>query len=332
MMHLAGFGRAGDHSNAARCFSMNASSVIGGRPPSFSTRSFVPAKIPFWWSIATSLRCWTVKESPALGFRPARRTGSGGRPLGRILPAGLQHLQELLEADLLVLDGLAEHPAQDLRRSPRRCIRPGRRAGRSSPLCGGGVFEDAGDHAALVLGGDRGVLAGAERHVEQPGLDHRGEVEQPLGEVGRPDVGDRQARPVEDPLGQPVVGRGVALGVLPGGLLRHVDDAVDARLLRGLGEIRRRLQDAGADGVDEVGPLHAVQRGADLAEVEQVAVDDLDAPLLEPLRPVVLPVGQRPDLVAAGQQFVDRRPAGVPRRAGDQDLARESLEFSAGGD
>ena len=118
-----------------------------------------------------------------------------------------------------------------------------------------------------------------------------------------------------------MVGRGVALGVLPGGFLRHVDDAIDARLLRGLGEVRRRLQDAGADGVDEVGPLHAAQRGAHLAEVEQVAVDDLDAPLLEPLRPVVLPVGQRPDLVAAGQQFVDRRPAGVPRRAGDQDLA-----------
>ena len=122
---------------------------------------------------------------------------------------------------------------------------------------GRGIFEDAGDHAALVLGRDRGVLAGAERHVEQPGLDHRGEVEQPLGEVGRPDVGDGQPRPVEDPLGQPVVGRGVALGVLPGGLLRHVDDAVDARLLRGLGEIRRRLKDAGADGVDEVGPLDA---------------------------------------------------------------------------
>src|SRR4051812_19690629 len=53
-----------DHSKAARCFSMKASSVIGGRPPSFSTRSLVPAKIPFWWSIATSLRCCTVKDSP----------------------------------------------------------------------------------------------------------------------------------------------------------------------------------------------------------------------------------------------------------------------------
>ena len=179
--------------------------------------------------------------------------------------------------------------------------------------------------AGLVLGGDRGVLAGAERYVEQSGLDHRGEVEQPLGEVGRSDVGDRHAGPVEDPLGQPVVGRGVALGVLPGGHLRHVDEAIDAGLLRGLGEVSRRLQDAGADGVDEVGPLHAVQRGSHLPEVEQVAVDDLDPTILEPLRPLVLPVGQRPDPVAAGQQFVDRRPAGVARRAGDQDFALNHL-------
>src|SRR6476661_8440432 len=32
---------------AARCLLMNSSSVVGGRPPIFSTRSFVPAKIPF---------------------------------------------------------------------------------------------------------------------------------------------------------------------------------------------------------------------------------------------------------------------------------------------
>ena len=134
------------------------------------------------------------------------------------------------------------------------------------------------------------------------------------------------ARPVEDPLGEPVVGRGVALGVLPGGFLRHVHDAIDASLLGGLGEIRRRLKNAGADGVDEVGPLHSAQRGAHLAEVEQIAVDDLDPPLLEPLRPVILPVGQRPDPVAAGQQFIDRRPAGVARRAGDQDFALNHLK------
>ena len=65
----------------------------------------------------------------------------------------------------------------------------------------------------------------------------------------------------------------------PGGFLRHVDDAIHARRLRGPGEIRGRLKDAGVDGVDEVGPLHSAQRGADLAEVEQIAVDDLDATL-----------------------------------------------------
>ena len=43
---------------------MNSSSVIGGRPPSFSTRSLVPSKTPFWWSITTSLMCWMKKESP----------------------------------------------------------------------------------------------------------------------------------------------------------------------------------------------------------------------------------------------------------------------------
>ena len=76
------------------------------------------------------------------------------------------------------------------------------------------VFEDAGDHSPLVLGRDRCVLTGAERHVKDASLDHRGDVKQPLGEVGRSDVGDGEARPVEDPLGQPVVGRRVAFRVL----------------------------------------------------------------------------------------------------------------------
>ena len=48
---------------------------------------------------------------------------------------------------------------------------------------------------------------------------------------------------------------------------------------------------------------------------------DLDAPLLEPLRPVILRVGQRPDLVAAGQQLIDCSPASIPRRAGDQNCS-----------
>ena len=46
-------------------------------------------------------------------------------------------------------------------------------------------------------------------------------------------------------------------------------------------KVRRRLQDAGADGIDEVGPLDAVERSPHLAEVEKVAEDDLDPAILE---------------------------------------------------
>jgi hypothetical protein len=51
------------------------------------------------------------------------------------------------------------------------------------------------------------------------------------------------------------------------------------------------------------------------------SVDDLDATILKFLRALVIRVGQRPDLMAASQQFIARRPSGVARRPGDQDLA-----------
>ncbi|MGF6754000.1 hypothetical protein [Paraburkholderia sp. GAS42] len=142
-----------------------------------------------------------MKESPGVSDFPPQFAVQvpGGRALCRDLPAGLQHLQKGVQADLLVFDGLAERPAHNLCRLAV-CVFDRAEEGIDLPLVAGGVLEDAGDDAALVLGGDRGVLAGAERHVEQAGLDHRSDVQQPLGEVGRPDVGDRQSRPVEDPV------------------------------------------------------------------------------------------------------------------------------------
>src|SRR5262249_45409167 len=104
-----------------------------------------------------------------------------------ILPPRLLPAAELLEVDLLVLDVLAEDPAQELggllvgvfdRAEQRINLARVRR----------GIFEEAGDHAALVLSRDRRVLAGTERHMEPAGPDHRGEIEQPLREGGRPDV------------------------------------------------------------------------------------------------------------------------------------------------
>src|SRR5437867_281596 len=93
------------------------------------------------------------------------------------------------------------------------------------------------DLIAVVLGRNRGVPAGAERHVQQPGADHRREVQQPLGEERRRQVGDGQAGPVEDPLRQPVIAHSLALCVLAGRLLRHVHDAFEACLFSGLSEI-----------------------------------------------------------------------------------------------
>jgi hypothetical protein len=81
-----------------------------------------------------------------------------------------------------------------------------------------------------------------------------------------------------------------------------------------------------ADRVLQGAAVNQEQRGFHLPEVEQVAVDNLDPTILELVRPLVLPVGQRPDPVAPGQQFVDRSPAGVARRARDQDFALNHLD------
>jgi predicted DsbA family dithiol-disulfide isomerase len=53
-------------------------------------------------------------------------------------------------------------------------------------------------------------------------------------------VRDGDPRPVEHPLGDPVVPRGVAQGVFPGGDLRHVHDRLDPGLLGCLGKVGRR--------------------------------------------------------------------------------------------
>ena len=125
-------------------------------------------------------------------------------------------------------------------------------------------------------------------------------------------MGDGEAGPVEDPLRQPVVVHGVALGVLAGADLRHVHHAVDAGLLRGLGEVSRRLDDPGADGVAEIRTLDPLHRRTNGVEVEKIAEHDLSPQFLESLRPVVLPMGQRPDLMAAASAVV--RPYGCQCR------------------
>src|SRR6516162_10334142 len=68
----------------------------------------------------------------------------------RILTARLEDPAEFLEVHLLVLDVLAEHPAQNLRRLAVRVFDRAEE-GVDLPLVGSGVLQDAGDDAALVL-------------------------------------------------------------------------------------------------------------------------------------------------------------------------------------
>src|SRR5262249_28232100 len=55
--------RRPSHSKALRCSSIKASSDFGGRPPIVSITSLVPAKMPAWWSVATSRRCCRTNDS-----------------------------------------------------------------------------------------------------------------------------------------------------------------------------------------------------------------------------------------------------------------------------
>src|SRR5262249_47474592 len=76
----------GCQARALRCLVMNSSSVVGWRPPILLTTSFVPAKTPFWRSMATSSRCWVRKDSPVriLGFC----SNSPYKPLAECSPGG----------------------------------------------------------------------------------------------------------------------------------------------------------------------------------------------------------------------------------------------------
>src|SRR5215831_718096 len=193
--HLSGRGQA----KVVRCLSINASSVVAGRPPIVWTKSFVPAKTPFWWSIATSRRCWMTKESPA------RRSGACLQRSGvvsgrRLLRSGGHHLEHGLNAHLLVLDFFSEHAAENIG-DPLivELDRTVQRVRLVAVLTG--VFHNPHDNARLILSGNWCMAAGAERHVEQPGVDHGREIQQPLCKIRWPQVYDCEARPVEDTLG-----------------------------------------------------------------------------------------------------------------------------------
>ena len=111
--------------------------------------------------------------------------------------------------------------------SARGPSRPGRRSGWSFRYARRG-FQERRDGAALVVRRDRRMPALADRHA-QDALLQVGQlpgIEQPFEEVGRPQMDDGQARPVEHLLGDEAVAAGVAGGVAVRRPLRQVDDGL----------------------------------------------------------------------------------------------------------
>src|SRR5260370_41833884 len=110
----------------------------------------------------------------------------------------------------------------------------------------------------------------------------------------------------------------MTLCVLPGRDLRHVHHAFNAGFFGGLGEEGSSLNDPGADGVAKVSPCDASNRRSDVIQVEKITEHDFGTQPLEPLRPVVLSMGQRSDMVPAGQHLLNGCPTSVPGRSGAQ--------------
>ena len=90
-------------------------------------------------------------------------------------------------------------------------------------------------------------------------------------------MGGDQRAAVQQPLGEPMRPRRVALGFPTRRDLRHIDHRVHAGLAGRLHEVRGGLHQTWGDGVVEVGRTHPDRRGADRGKVKQVALHDFGA-------------------------------------------------------
>src|SRR5262249_29845754 len=110
----------------------------------------------------------------------------------------------------------------------------------------------------------------------------------------------------------------MTLCVLAGRDLRHVHHACSAGFLGGLGEDGSSLNDSGTDGGAKGSPCAASKRRSDVIQVEKITEPGFGTQPGEPLRRVVLSMGQGSDRVPAGQYLLSGCPASVPGRSGDQ--------------
>ena len=141
------------------------------------------------------------------------------------------------------------------------------------PTCPSGVLQEPRDDAALVVCGDRRMPALADRHAQNALLQvgQLPRVEQPFEEVGRPQVDDVHARPVEDLFGDEGITARITRRPAICGSLRLVEHRPHTCLLRGLGEVHRCVDETGGNRPHEVGGIDALHRRPNRVDVEQVA-------------------------------------------------------------
>ncbi len=157
------------------------------------------------------------------------------------------------------------------------------------------VGEDGSDHASNVCRSDRICLASPERQFNAASVADAlgGKRQKAFQKHRRPDGDDRQPRPREHLLAEPVLSllraRGGVLDAhLGDGHLGHVDQGVHSKFPSDRRHGHRCLQVPGGHGHAEENPPTAANDPIDVGRVEQVSDDDLGASGPQGRRPVVL--------------------------------------------
>jgi hypothetical protein len=131
--------------------------------------------------------------------------------------------------------------------------------------------------------------------------------------------GRSDARPVEKAFGDPVVARGVALGIFPRRNLRHVYNDFERRPLGRVREIRRCLNESRANRIAKISRARAGCRPDYVVVLQQFTYHDLHARAPKRLRAFVLLVDHRADSVIFFKKMLDRMLTGLTGRADYQE-------------
>src|SRR6202035_1893981 len=174
------------------------------------------------------------------------------------------------------------------------------------------------DNARLVLRSDWSMASVAIRQIDDAIFDNRRahkREQQPFCEECRTDVDGRNARPVEKAFGDPVVARGMALGIFPRGNLRHVYNDFERRPLGRVREIRRCRNESRANGIAKISRAGTGCRPDYVVVLQEFTYHDLRARAPKWLRAFVLLVDHRADSVTSFKKMLHRVLTGLTSRA-----------------